>query len=157
MYGQPRVLCGISSNQRLLRPRPLLHRVFLVSITTFSVSHGYFVNLLRVRRSGTLSRHRHTGTVQATTIRGRWHYLEHSWWATEGSHAFEPPGDIPTLEMPEGVEEMITLFHVTGAYIHVDVDGNPDGVEDVFSKLQSARDHYEKVGLGKDYANQFIR
>lgn len=123
----------------------------------FCVSQGYFVNILRVRKSGILSRHRHTGPVQATTLRGKWHYLEHSWWATEGSHAFEPPGDIHTLEVPEGVEEMITLFHVTGAYIYVDPDGNPVGVEDVFSKLQTAQDHYEKVGLGKEYADQFIR
>lgn len=123
----------------------------------FNVSQGYFVNLLRVRRSGILSRHRHPGPVHATTLRGKWHYLEHPWWATEGSHAFEPPGDIHTLEVPDGVEEMITLFHVTGAYIYVDPQGAPLGVEDVFSKLSSARAHYEKVGLGADYVDQFIR
>jgi 2,4'-dihydroxyacetophenone dioxygenase len=123
----------------------------------FSVSHGYFVNLLRVRTTGVLSRHRHAGPVSATTLRGRWHYLEHDWWAEEGSYAFEPPGDIHTLVVPEGVEEMITMFHVTGAYIYVDPDGNPTGVEDVFSKLELARTHYESVGLGTDFANQFIR
>jgi 2,4'-dihydroxyacetophenone dioxygenase len=52
---------------------------------------------------------------------------------------------------------MITLFHVTGAYIYVDPDGNPTGVEDVFSKLELARKHYEAVGLGADFADQFIR
>ena len=36
-----------------VRFRPLL----------FSVSQGYFVNLLRVRKAGILSRHRHTGPV----------------------------------------------------------------------------------------------
>lgn len=46
---------------------------------------------------------------------------------------------------------------MTGAYIYVDADGNPLGVEDVFSKLQLAKDHYEKVGLGADYVQQFIR
>jgi 2,4'-dihydroxyacetophenone dioxygenase len=122
-----------------------------------SVGHGYFVNLLRVRTTGVLSRHRHAGPVSATTLRGRWHYLEHDWWAEEGSFAFEPPGDIHTLVVPEGVEEMITLFHVTGAYIYVDPDGNPTGVEDVFSKLELARKHYEAVGLGADFADQFIR
>ncbi|KAK7892371.1 hypothetical protein LTR67_007467 [Exophiala xenobiotica] len=76
---------------------------------------------------------------------------------TEGSYAFEPPGDIHTLEVPEGVEEMITMFHVTGAYIYVDPEGNPVGVEDVFSKLQLAREHFEKVGVGADYVKQFIR
>ena len=88
-----------------------------------SVSHGYFVNLLRVRKTGVLSRHRHAGPVHATTLKGRWHYLEHSWWAEEGSYAFEPPGDIHTLVVPEGVDEMVTMFHVTGAYIYVDPDG----------------------------------
>ena len=123
----------------------------------FSVSQGYFVNLLRVRKSGILSRHRHAGPVHATVLKGRWHYLEHSWWAEEGSYAFEPPGDIHTLEVPDDVEEMITMFHVTGAYIYVDVDGNTVGVEDVFSKIQKAREHYEAIGLGADYVNQFVR
>jgi hypothetical protein len=123
----------------------------------FAVSQGYFVNILRVRRSGILSRHRHAGPVHATTLRGRWHYLEHDWWAEAGSYSFEPPGDIHTLEVPDGVEEMVTLFHVTGAYIYVDPDGNPTGVEDVFSKLENARKHYTETGLGADYADQFIR
>ncbi|KAI1041947.1 hypothetical protein LB505_009671 [Fusarium chuoi] len=58
-----------------------------------SVSGGYFVNILRVRRSGILSRHRHAGCVHATVLKGRWHYLQHPWWVTEGGYAFEPPGD----------------------------------------------------------------
>ncbi|EWG46632.1 hypothetical protein FVEG_07046 [Fusarium verticillioides 7600] len=85
-----------------------------------SVSGGYFVNILRVRRSGILSRHRHAGCVHTTVLRGRWHYLEHPCWATEGGYAFEAPGDIHTLEVPEDVKEMVTMFHVTGAYIYVD-------------------------------------
>jgi 2,4'-dihydroxyacetophenone dioxygenase len=123
----------------------------------FNVSQGYFVNILRVRKNGILSRHRHTGPVHATVLRGRWHYLEHPWWAEEGGYAFEPPGDIHTLEVPEGVEEMVTLFHVTGAYIYVDPEGTALGIEDVFSKLEAARKHYEEVGLGAGFVDQFIR
>jgi hypothetical protein len=122
-----------------------------------SVSQGYFVNVLRVRRSGILSRHRHAGPVHATTLRGRWHYLEHDWWADEGGYTFEPPGDIHTLEVPDGVAEMRTLFHVTGAYIYVDPDGVPVGIEDVFSKIVNARRHYEAVGLGASYVDRFVR
>ncbi|KAH0422070.1 hypothetical protein CcaCcLH18_13018 [Colletotrichum camelliae] len=121
----------------------------------FSVSGGYFVNILRVRRSGILSRHRHAGAVHATVLKGRWHYLEHPWWATEGGYAYEPPGDIHTLEVPDDVKEMVTMFHVTGAYIYVDPDGVPVGVEDVFSKLDKAKKHYEEVGLGAAFADQF--
>ena len=49
-----------------------------------NVTQGYWVNVLRVRRSGILSRHRHAGPVHALTLRGRWHYLEHDWWAEQG-------------------------------------------------------------------------
>jgi len=122
-----------------------------------SVSQGYFVNILRVRRSGILSRHRHAGPVHALTLRGRWHYLEHDWWAEQGGYSFEPPGDIHTLEVPDGVAEMTTLFHVTGAYIYVDPDGVPVGIEDVFTKIANAREHYAAVGLGADYVDRFIR
>jgi 2,4'-dihydroxyacetophenone dioxygenase len=122
-----------------------------------SVSQGYFVNLMRVRKTGILSRHRHAGPVHAVTLKGRWHYLEHEWWAEEGGYSFEPPGDIHTLEVPGGVEEMITLFHVTGAYIYVDPDSNAVGVEDVFAKLEAARKHYEAVVLGAEYVDRFVR
>ncbi|KAL4874305.1 RmlC-like cupin domain-containing protein [Aspergillus karnatakaensis] len=123
----------------------------------FNVSAGYFVNILRVRKSGVLSRHRHTGPVHATVLKGRWHYLEHDWWAEEGSYAYEPPGDIHTLVVPEGVEEMVTMFHVTGSYVYVDVEGGVLGVEDVFSKILKAREHFERVGLGGGFVEQFIR
>ena len=52
---------------------------------------------------------------------------------------------------------MITLFHVTGAYIYVDPDDNAVGVEDVFTKLEAARKHYEAVGLGTAYVDRFVR
>jgi 2,4'-dihydroxyacetophenone dioxygenase len=122
-----------------------------------SVSQGYFANILRVRRSGILSRHRHAGPVHALTLQGRWHYLEHDWWAEAGTYSFEPPGDIHTLHVPDDAGETFIWFHVTGAYIYVDPDGTPTGVEDVFSKLQNARRHYADVGLGEEYADQFVR
>ncbi len=52
---------------------------------------------------------------------------------------------------------MITSFHVTGAYTYVDPDGNALGVEDVFTKLEAARKHYEAVGLGAEYVDRFVR
>jgi 2,4'-dihydroxyacetophenone dioxygenase len=122
-----------------------------------SVSQGYFVNLLRVRKVGILSRHRHAGPVHAFVLRGAWHYLEHDWFAETGNYAFEPPGETHTLEVPARVAEMITLFHVSGAYVYVEPNGAPVGVEDVFTKLAAARAHYEAVGLGASYADRFVR
>jgi hypothetical protein len=60
----------------------------------FCVSSGYYVNLLRVKGSGLLSRHKHPGPVHGHVLKGRWKYLEHEWEAKEGSYVFEPPGEI---------------------------------------------------------------
>ena len=122
-----------------------------------NVSQGYFVNLLRVRKAGVLSCHRHTGPVHAFVLKGRWYYLEHDWVAEEGSYAFEPPGEIHTLYVPPDVPEMITLFHATGGYVYIDAAGNPVGYEDVFSKIEHARKHYAAIGLGADHVQRFIR
>ena len=120
-------------------------------------SGGYYVNLLRVRKSGVLSRHRHSGAVHAIVLKGRWLYLEHDWVAEQGSYAFEPAGETHTLVVPEGVDEMITWFHVTGGYTYVDPQGVAVGYEDVFTKLEAARAHYKRIGLPDDHIRQFIR
>lgn len=122
-----------------------------------NVTQGYYLNILRVRSSGVLSRHRHTGPVHALTLRGTWHYLEHEWIANEGDYAFEPPGETHTLVIPDGVKETSILFHVTGGYTYVDAYGNALGYEDVFTKLENARKHFEAIGLGADYADRFVR
>lgn len=118
---------------------------------------GQWVNLLRVRRSGVLSRHRHPAPVHGYVIRGRWRYLEHDWVAEEGSYVFEPPGEVHTLVTDDGVDEMITLFHISGALIYVDQAGHTCGYDDVHTKIEMCRQHFEHVGLGADYVEQFIR
>ncbi len=122
-----------------------------------NVSSGYWVNLLRVRRAGVLSRHRHPNPVHGYVIKGKWHYLEHNWVATEGSYVYEPPGETHTLVVPDDVEEMITLFQVNGVMYYVDPWGRHQGYEDVFTKIDMCRRHYEQVGFPDDYLQQFIR
>ena len=120
-------------------------------------SQGYWMNLLRVRKSGVLSRHRHPQAVHGFVIKGRWRYLEHDWVAEEGGYVYEPPGETHTLVVDEDVEEMITMFQVNGVMYYVDPWGEPQGYEDVFTKIDNCRKHYEEVGLGTDYVDQFIR
>lgn len=120
-------------------------------------SQGYWVNLLRVRKSGVLSRHRHPQPVHGFVIKGRWHYLEHDWEAREGSYVFEPSGETHTLVVPDDVDEMITYFQVNGVMLYVDPYGKTLGYEDVFTKIDMCRGHYTEVGLGDRYVNQFIR
>jgi quercetin dioxygenase-like cupin family protein len=122
-----------------------------------SVSQGYWVNLLKVTRSGVLSRHRHTNPVHGYVLKGKWHYLEHDWVAEEGGYVYEPPGETHTLVVPDGVPEMITLFQVNGIMLYVAADGATLGYEDVFTKIEMCRKHYAAAGLGADYVDQFIR
>jgi quercetin dioxygenase-like cupin family protein len=119
--------------------------------------NGGWANLLRVRRSGVLSRHRHPAPVHGYVLRGTWRYLEHDWVAQAGSYVYEPPGEVHTLVVDAVVEEMITLFNVAGALIYVDEQGRPTGYEDVHTKIAMCRAHYRQSGLGEDYVEQFIR
>lgn len=124
---------------------------------SFVPSQGYWVHLLRVGKTGIFNRHRHASPVHGYVLKGRWYYLEHEWEAVEGGYVFEAPGDTHTLVVPEDVEEMITLFHTTGTITYVDPDGNVTGFEDVFTRLETCRRHFETVGLGADFVNQFIK
>ncbi len=122
-----------------------------------NVAQGYWMNLLKVTRSGVLARHRHPNPVHGFVLKGRWRYLEHDWEATEGSYVFEPPGETHTLVVPEDVDEMITYFQVNGVMYYVDPYGKHLGYEDVFTKIDMCRKHYANVGLGEDYVDKFIR
>ena len=118
---------------------------------------GQWCNLLRVTKSGVLSRHLHPAPVHGYVIKGKWYYKEHDWVAMEGGYVFEPPGETHTLVVPEDCEEMITFFNITGCMYYVDEDGENIGYEDVFTKIDMCRKHYSEVGLGADYVDQFIR
>jgi 2,4'-dihydroxyacetophenone dioxygenase len=118
---------------------------------------GQWCNLLKVTAAGIVSRHRHPAAVFGYVIKGKWHYYEHDWVAEAGHFVYEPPGEIHTLAVPDDCDEMITFFNISGAMIYLDADGVQTGYEDVYTKIEMARDHYEQVGLGGDYVRQFVR
>jgi len=122
----------------------------------FNTVAGGWVNLLRVRRQGILSRHRHPMIVTGYVIKGSWHYLEHDWQALPGSFVYEPPGEIHTLTV-DSDDEMITLFHIQGAMIYLDDAGQTVAYEDVFTKMDMCRAHYAAVGLGADHVERYVR
>jgi hypothetical protein len=122
-----------------------------------SASGGYWTSLLRVRRAGVLSRHRHPQPVHGYVIKGRWRYLEHDWIAQPGSYVYESPGETHTLVVDELTDEMVTFFQVNGTMIYVDPDGGITGFDDVFTRIDRCRRHYEDIGLGHHYVDQFIR
>lgn len=122
-----------------------------------NVTLGQYTHVMRVTKAGLIQRHRHSGAVHAWVFKGRWLYLEHDWVAEEGSYIFEPPGETHTLVVPEGCNEMVTLFQVNGSLMYVDPEGNSTGYDDVFTRIDKVRAHYTKVGLGEDFVQQFIR
>ena len=120
---------------------------------------GSWCNLLRVRKSGVLSRHIHPSWVTGYVIKGAWRYLEHDWVARAGAFVYEPPGEIHTLVVDEivGEDEMITFFNIQGAMVYLDETGRHTGYEDVFTKIAMCRAHYAGNGLGAQYVEQFVR
>jgi 2,4'-dihydroxyacetophenone dioxygenase len=57
----------------------------------------------------------------------------------------------------DDADEMITLFHVCGALIYYDEHDRPAGHDDVHTKIEMCRKHFEQTGLGADYVKTFIR
>ena len=122
-----------------------------------NTTNGEWVNLLRIAKGGVMNRHRHPSPVYGYVLKGQWRYLEHDWVAKEGMFVFEPPGEIHTLVVDEDVDEMITLFHVIGALVYYDENDRLIQHDDVHTKIELCRAHFERVGLGADYVKQFIR
>lgn len=61
------------------------------------------------------------------------------------------------MVVDEDCDEMITLFHNTGALIYCDEQGKTTGTTDVFDRVDACRAHFQAVGLGADYVDNFIR
>jgi 2,4'-dihydroxyacetophenone dioxygenase len=143
----------LEGDERLWMP---IHDNVWVKPLLFNITHGYWTSVLRVRRQGVVSCHRHSATVHGYVIKGSWKYLEHDWVATEGSYVFEPPGETHTL-VSVSDEEMLTWFLVNGAMIYVDEKGNLTGFTDVFDRVEKYREHCRKVGLKEAVVEDILR
>ncbi len=156
-YGQlgmrPELLGLSSSDERLwveMEPNVWFRPLF------FDMTTGSHCEILRVRRGGVLSRHRHPTPVHGYVIKGTWRYLEHSWVAREGAYVFEPPGEEHTLTVDDD-DEMQTFFFIDGPVLYVDDNDRVVHVEDNLGLIRQCREHFEKVGLGADFVDQLIR
>lgn len=113
----------------------------------FSPSTGTWWNLIRVERSGMISRHLHVGgAVHGFVLKGAWRYREHDWTARPGTYVFEPPGDVHTLEVL-GDEPMVTLFCVEGLIQYLDDDGSLIQQDDMRSRRRAYLDYCRDHGL----------
>jgi hypothetical protein len=122
----------------------------------FDCSNGGWSNLLRVRPGGQLATHYHVGTVQAIVLSGSWRYLEHDWFAKQGTFVYEPPGEIHTL-IADPAHGMTTFFVNRGCLIYTDKNGRQTGFDDVFTRLAMFREHLKAKGLDPAIAEGLIR
>ena len=76
----------------------------------------------------TVQTHRHTGPVWGFTISGAWKYREYEYVNRAGSFLYEPAGSVHTLECIE--DDTLVWFHMHGANLNLDADGNVESVVD---------------------------
>jgi 2,4'-dihydroxyacetophenone dioxygenase len=122
-----------------------------------SPSSNRWCDILMAKGAGLVNRHYHPHEVFAFTISGKWGYLEHDWVATAGDFVYEAPGEAHTLVAYEHPDPMKVFFVVNGPLIWLDEKGESCGYYDAHDYIKLCREHYEKVGIGADYANQLIR
>jgi hypothetical protein len=79
-------------------------------------------------------RHKHTGHIDAYTIRGSWQYLEYGVPYEAGSFVYEPAFSVHTLHVPaEATEPAEVIFIMRGANLNLDADGNVESITDAES------------------------
>jgi quercetin dioxygenase-like cupin family protein len=72
--------------------------------------------------------HRHTGPVWGYTKTGAWKYKEYDYVNRAGSFLYEPAGSVHTLMCVEDGTQV--WFHIYGANLNLDADGNVESVTD---------------------------
>jgi len=103
----------------------------LLKVLRFDALRGTWVILNRFSPGVLLQTHRHTGSVDAYTSAGRWHYLEYDFYVTAGSYLYEAANSVHTLHVPEDNEGVTDVcFIIEGALLNLAADGSVESVTD---------------------------
>ncbi len=115
------------------------------------LERGEWVVLATFSPGAKIPLHYHTGTVDAYTLSGSWHYGEYAdQLQTAGSYMFEPGSSVHTLMCPESnTEDTVVLFSVTGANVNFDEDGAFHSVLDAALIRHLTDQLSEAQGLGE--------
>ncbi|MCU1394303.1 MAG: Cupin 2 conserved barrel domain protein [Ilumatobacteraceae bacterium] len=92
-----------------------------------------------------VQKHRHTGPVWGYTTRGAWKYAEYDYVNRAGSFLYEPAGSVHTLTCIE--DDTQVWFHMYGANLNLDADGNIESVADGAGTLAAYYALCEAQGL----------
>jgi 2,4'-dihydroxyacetophenone dioxygenase len=103
----------------------------LLKVVRYDSNHGTWVILNRFKPGVQLQTHRHTGSVDAYTSAGRWHYLEYDFYILPGSYLYEPANSVHTLHVPDdNTEDTDVCFIIEGALLNLAEDGSVESVSD---------------------------
>ncbi len=94
-----------------------------------------------------VQKHRHTGPVWGYTVSGAWKYKEYDYVNRAGSFLYEPAGSVHTLQSIE--DDTYVWFHMYGANLNLDADGNVESIIDAGLILQAYYLMCEAAGLPK--------
>ncbi|MEJ8851269.1 2,4'-dihydroxyacetophenone dioxygenase family protein [Variovorax rhizosphaerae] len=86
---------------------------------------GIWVLLATFSPGAFIPLHYHTGSVDAYTLSGCWHYAEYADQPqTAGCYLYEPGASVHTLKVPkENTEDTVVLFIVKGSNVNFNDDG----------------------------------
>jgi quercetin dioxygenase-like cupin family protein len=82
-----------------------------------------------------VQKHKHTGPVWGYTVSGAWKYKEYDYVNRAGSFLYEPAGSVHTLQCIE--DDTLVWFHMYGANLNLDAEGNVESVIDGAGSLQA--------------------
>ncbi len=89
------------------------------------LENGVWVVLATFAPGARIPLHYHTGSVDAFTLSGSWHYVEYADQPqTAGTYLYEPGSSVHTLAVPDdNTEDTVVLFVVQGANVNFTDDG----------------------------------
>lgn len=115
------------------------------------IEKGEWVVLATFEPGCSIPLHYHTGTVDAYTLSGSWHYAEYpNQPQTAGSYAYEPSASAHTLVCPaSNTEDTVVLFSITGGNVNFNEDGTMHSVLDACHARHLTDQLCAEQGLGK--------
>ncbi len=119
-----------------------------------NVTDGSWAVLIKAKANTSMATHYHTKPLFVFTVYGHWHYPEHSWEAKTGHFLYEVPGELHT---PTFMQDTLLYSVVTGPIIYPGKAGEKDGVVDIYTHVNSVKQHYENIGLDENELKKIIR
>ena len=119
----------------------------LLKVLQIKEREGLWVIRNRFMPGYQVQTHKHTGPVYAFTTTGAWRYKESDFVNRAGSFLYEPAGSVHTLQCIEDGTDV--WFHMYGANLNLDADGNVESVTDGSSSLAGYLAMCEAQGLGR--------